>query len=126
MVAEPAYSEDGPVIELRYSERAFETVIEDHLLANGYVAVNRGGFDCDRAIFPNSVLDFIRDTQPQEWTRLESLHGAKTSDQVLDDLCKWVGEHGVLSTLRHGFKCYGRTLRVAYFKAAHELNLELV
>ena len=113
------------MIELRHSERAFETVIEDHLLANGYVAVNRGGFDCDRAIFPISVLDFIRDTQPQEWTRLESLHGAKTSDQVLDDLCKWVGEHGVLSTLRHGFKCYGRTLRVAYFKAAHELNPEL-
>ena len=33
--------------------------------------------------------------------------------------------HGSLATLRHGFKCYGRTLRVAYFKAAHELNPEL-
>ena len=33
--------------------------------------------------------------------------------------------HGALATLRHGFKCYGRTLRVAYFKAAHELNPEL-
>src|SRR4029079_6047691 len=30
-----------------------------------------------------------------------------------------------LGTLRHGFKCYGRTLRVAYFKAAHELNPDL-
>ncbi len=30
-----------------------------------------------------------------------------------------------LATLRHGFKCYGRTLRVAFFKAAHELNPEL-
>jgi type I restriction enzyme R subunit len=33
--------------------------------------------------------------------------------------------HGSLTTLRHGFKCYGRTLRVAFFKAAHELNPEL-
>ena len=33
--------------------------------------------------------------------------------------------HGSLATLRHGFKCYGRTLRTAYFKAAHELNPEL-
>jgi type I restriction enzyme R subunit len=33
--------------------------------------------------------------------------------------------NGSLATLRHGFKCYGRTLRVAYFKAAHELNPEL-
>ena len=32
---------------------------------------------------------------------------------------------GALATLRHGFKCYGRTLRIAFFKAAHELNPEL-
>ncbi len=111
--------------EERRSEKAFEIVIEEHLLANGYVTVDRDGFDPDRAIFPESILDFIRQTQRQEWNRLESLHGARTSQQVLNDLCKWMGEHGVLATLRHGFKCYGRTLRVAYFKAAHELNPEL-
>ena len=32
---------------------------------------------------------------------------------------------GALATLRHGFKCHGRTLRIAFFKAAHELNPEL-
>ena len=36
----------------RHSEAAFETVIEAHLLANGYVTVNRGGFDRQPAIFP--------------------------------------------------------------------------
>ena len=36
-----------------------------------------------------------------------------------------VNAEGSLATLRHGFKCYGRTLRIAYFKAAHELNPEL-
>ncbi|HUY35783.1 MAG TPA: hypothetical protein VMV69_23770 [Pirellulales bacterium] len=40
-------------------------------------------------------------------------------------LCDWMDTHGSLATLRHGFKCYGRTLRVAFFKAAHELNPEL-
>ena len=33
--------------------------------------------------------------------------------------------NGSLATLRHGFKCYGRTLHVAFFKASHELNPEL-
>ena len=33
--------------------------------------------------------------------------------------------YGVSAYLRHGFKCYGRTLDVAYFKAAHGLNPEL-
>ena len=47
----------------RHSEAAFETVIEQHLLAHGYVAISRDGFDRERAIFPSVVLDFIKDTQ---------------------------------------------------------------
>ena len=50
----------------RHSEAAFETVIEAHLLANGYTTVNRDGFDRERAIFPETVLAFIRSTQPKE------------------------------------------------------------
>ena len=87
------------------NESAFETVIETHLLANDYVAADRDGFDRERAIFPDVVLKFIRETQPKEWARLEALHGAKTGEQVLTDLCKWMDLNGSLATLRHGFKC---------------------
>jgi type I restriction enzyme R subunit len=111
--------------QARHSEFAFETVIETHLLGNGYVPVDREGFDCDRAIFPQEVLAFIRGTQPKEWAKLEALHGDKTGEQILSDLCKWMDNNGSLATLRHGFKCYGRTLHAAFFKAAHELNPEL-
>ena len=109
----------------RHSEAAFETVIETHLLDNGYVSVAGDGFDRERAIFPATVLAFIRETQPQAWAKLEALHGDRTGEQILTDLCKWMDANGSLATLRHGFKCYGRTLRAAYFKAAHELNPEL-
>ena len=109
----------------RTSEAAFESVIEAHLLQNGYVHIASEGFDRERAIFPETVLAFIRETQPKEWGKLETLHGDKTGEQVLIDLCKWMDMHGSLATLRHGFKCYGRTLHAAYFKAAHELNPEL-
>lgn len=107
------------------SEAAFETVIESHLLANGYICIAPDHFDRERAIFPATVLAFIRETQPKEWTKLEALHGEHTGDQIFGDLCKWMDANGSLATLRHGFKCYGRTLRVAFFKAAHELNSEL-
>ena len=109
----------------RTSEAAFETVIDAHLLQNGYTRIPRESFDRERAIFSETVLDFIRETQPQEWAKLEALHGERTGEQVLADLCKWMDVNGSLATLRHGFKCYGRTLRVAFFKAAHELNPEL-
>ena len=106
-------------------EAAFESAIELDLLAKGYVAVDKAGFERERAIFPEVALAFIRETQPKEWGKLEALHGAKTGELVLADLCKWMDAHGCLATLRHGFKCYGRTLRVAFFKAAHGLNPEL-
>ena len=106
-------------------EAAFETVIEAHLLANGYERVDGEGFDRERAIFPETALAFVRETQPREWAKLEALLGDGTGKQVLADLCKWMDIHGSLATLRHGFKCYGRTLRIAFFKAAHGLNPEL-
>lgn len=106
-------------------EAAFEAVIEQHLLAHGYAGVVRDGFSRDHAVYPAEVLAFIRETQPLEWSKLEALHGDKTGEQIIGDLCKWMDSHGSLATLRHGFKCYGRTLRVAYFKAAHEMNPEL-
>lgn len=109
----------------RANEAAFETVIQAHLLQNGYVQVAREGFDRERAVFPEIVLGFIRETQPKEWVKLEALHGENTGEQILTDLCKWMDQNGALATLRHGFKCYGRTLHVAFFKAAHELNPEL-
>ena len=109
----------------RTTEAAFEAVIEAHLLDNGYVSIAGDGFDRDHAIFAEEALAFIRDTQPGEWAKLERLHGDRTGEQVLGDLCKWMDQYGSLATLRHGFKCYGRTLRVAWFKAVHELNPEL-
>lgn len=108
----------------RHREVAFEDVIENDLLDKGYTQIT-SDFDRANAIFPAEALAFIQATQPQEWSKLNSLLGDKSGTQILSDLCRWMDIYGSLHTLRHGFKCYGRTLRVAYFKAAHGLNLEL-
>ncbi|MEP7218873.1 MAG: type I restriction endonuclease, partial [Bacteroidota bacterium] len=108
-----------------HTEATFETIIESHLLDNGYIPVDRKGYDVKRAIFPEVALDFIRETQPKEWSRLESVLAERIDEQITGDLCKWMDTYGSLATLRHGFKCYGRTLHIAFFKAAHGLNPEL-
>lgn len=107
------------------SEAAFETAIEAVLLGDGYTRVDGQGFDRERAIFPDEALAFIRATQARVWDKLEALHGAQTGARVLEALCKWLDTHGTLATLRHGFKCFGKTLRMAFFRPAHGLNPEL-
>ena len=44
-----------------HDEAAFESVIEAHLLDNGYVTL-KSGFDTKRAISPQVVINFIQRT----------------------------------------------------------------
>ena len=53
----------------RTHEVAFETVLESHLLQTGYLRIAHDGFDRERAIFPEIMLGFIRETQPREWSK---------------------------------------------------------
>ena len=107
------------------SETAFENAIENVLLTSGFTKHLSQEFDREIAIFPNVALNFIQTTQPKLWDKLQTLHGEKTGDRIIASLSKWLDTHGVLNTLRHGFKCYGKTLRIAYFKPAHSLNSDL-
>lgn len=106
------------------SEAAFETAIEQVLLSNGY-SRPQGGFDPRRAIFPDEVLGFIRDTQPDTWKKLQALHKKDTGKRVLESLCKRMDKEGALGILRHGFKHHGQRLHIAYFRPSHGLNARL-
>ena len=109
----------------RTNEAAFESIIEQFMLNHGFQSVAKESYNKEKAFFPDITIQFIKTTQPKEWARLETLLGNQTEQQLINDLSKWMDTNGSLSTLRHGFKCYGRTIQVAYFKAAHTLNPEL-
>lgn len=107
-------------------EIAFEKSIEDVLLKTGYQALSSQSFDKERAIFPEQIIAFIKTTQAKEWNKLESILKENTAHQIIYDLTKWIELHGILSTLRHGFKCYGKQLQMAYFKPSHSMNQEVL
>ncbi len=92
-----------------------------------YTKGNPVDFDQDRALDPTVLIPFIQETQPDEWGYLENLHKEKTSDVLLDDLVKAMGsEHeGCLKVLRHGFKCFGKLFKVAYFAPATSMNPDM-
>jgi type I restriction enzyme R subunit len=109
----------------RHNEDSFESVIETRLLECGYEAIAASSYDASQVLLPEIALAFIRSSQPKEWAKLEALHAANTETTVLKDLTLWLDTYGTLAVLRNGFKCYGRTLRVAFFKPAHGMNPEL-
>ena len=55
---------------------------------------------------------------------MEKLHGDRTEKIILDDLCKALDSQGSLPVIRHGFKCFGKKLRVAFFAPASGMNPE--
>jgi type I restriction enzyme R subunit len=108
-----------------HSETAFETAIEYGLTSHGgYVRRAPADFNEDLCLFPADVLGFLRDTQAQKWDQLEALLKGQTADQVLSDLTKELATKGTLHVLRHGFRCYGKTLRLAYFQPNTGMNPE--
>jgi len=111
----------------QYREVAFETAIENHLLTfGGYVKGDPDTFDQERGLDPTMLLPFIQQTQPREWEYLHNIQGDKAGETLLDDLCRALNsEHeGCLKVLRHGFKCFGKLFRVAYFQPASGMNPE--
>ena len=108
-----------------HREIAFEEAIEQSLVADGaYSKADASDFDRERAVDPTVLIPFLKDTQPKEWVVLEKLHGDRTERIVLDDLSKALDSQGSLPVLRHGFKCFGKKLRVAFFAPASGMNPE--
>jgi type I restriction enzyme R subunit len=107
-----------------HRERAFEAAIEDCLLTRGgYVKADPEHFDRERAIDPTIFIPFVKATQRETWQALEKLHGTNTEAVVIDDLTKTLdAPTGSLAVIRHGFKCFGKLIRVAYFAPAHAMN----
>jgi len=110
-----------------HKEIAFEKAIEEYLLKEGgYIKGEPDFFDSQRCIDATILIEFIKETQSNEWNYLENIKKKKSEETLLDSLCRALdSEHeGCLMVLRHGFKCYGKLFRIAYFKPATGLNPE--
>lgn len=108
------------------SEKAFEAFVEQMLLAKGWQPGNVSGWDRKRALFPQTIIDFIAATQSQLWEAMRTQLGAQLEAMLLTTLVKELAIKGSLHVLRHGFKFYGKTFRLAFFKPAHGLNGEVL
>ena len=115
---------------MRPTERLFEDAIEASLVEQGgYGTGNPQTFDRALALDPVVLLAFVRETQAQEFAKLVRAYGSSEVDAeagFLKRVAEQIDSLGTLDVLRHGVADRGSTIRVAYFKPAHDLTPVLV
>jgi type I restriction enzyme R subunit len=111
-----------------HNEIEFENDLCDYLKAHGWLySKDDAGYDVERAIFPEDLLRWIQDTQPDSWARLKNFHNGKTESVALDRLVKVMETESSLHALRNGFKAAGAGaggFDVVQFAPAHSFNPE--
>jgi type I restriction enzyme R subunit len=109
---------------MTHREIAFEDAIELALIETGGFKKSIATYDAALALFPDDVLAFIQATQAKAWKSLADLYGPDTASALIAALDKELASKTALTVLRHGFKCAGKTFRLAYFQPNTSMNAE--
>jgi type I restriction enzyme R subunit len=90
-----------------HKEIHFEDYIVDYLADHGWLVGDAAKYDRTRALYPEDLIGYVRDSQPDAWAKLEKLNGAATEKLVLDRVVKALQTSGTLEVLRRGVKVAG-------------------
>ena len=105
-----------------YKEENFEDHIEAHLNRSGYHSRQSVLYNKDLCLIPTETLQFIRDTQPKEYQKLEGQYKERTLVNLLNRISREIGRRGVLDVLRNGIKDRGCNFNLTYFRPSSGMN----
>ena len=105
-----------------HGEVRFEDAIDIALIGQGGFERGIAKLDPVTALFVVDVLTFVQSSQPTRWEQLVSFQGPAAGDVLIDGLVKELAAKGALHVLRHGFKCFGKAWRLAFFRPNTGLN----
>lgn len=113
-----------------HHECQFESEICEHLKATGWIRENQRdvGFVRGLCLFPQDVLAWVQQTQPEAWDVLLKNHGPTAADHLLSRLRNSLDQQGTLTVIRHGFDVLGlrKELKMAQFKPANAMNPDIM
>ena len=115
-------------MQTAHHEIALEQHLVDRLVAaQGYIARKPGDYDRPLAVDRERVLQFVKQTQPGEWQKLEAQYTTAAEAEFFKQLEKALKTRGTLDVLRHGIKLIpGIRFSLCFFKPASGLNAALV
>ena len=105
------------------TEKRFESDIVSFFLSpeGGYTRID-DDYDPDLGLYVDTLISFIKETQPREWARFENMNKSNPVRKFCTAFNNACSSDGILHVLRHGFKHRGITFRVCYFKPESSLN----
>ena len=93
--------------ETAHQEKHFENYIVSKLATQGWLVGTTEHYDTERALYPEDLLGWLNETQPDKWTRLSKDNGKRTADVLIERLGKALDQHGTMHILRRGFSIAG-------------------
>ncbi len=107
------------------NEINFEDTVFDYLKGSTrYTIRNSADFDLAYVLDKFLLEQFIRDSQPDTWRKLEKLFPADPMAAVADEFAKLRSKRGILNLVREGFTLQGAGIKLIWFKPASGLNPE--
>ncbi len=105
------------------NEKRLEEDIERFFLTEqGGYTKTADTYDPALGLYVNTLIAFVKATQPKEWTRFENTCNSDPVRKFCNAFNNACDTLGLIAVLRHGFKHRGITFRVCYFRPESHLN----
>ena len=109
----------------KHREVTFEQELVASLLSHGWQEGDPKRYDRALALYPDDLIGWLQQTQPQEWAKLAAFYHGDPSLHVLEYVAKLLDKEGALALLRRGFKDGNARFQLCQFKPSHGFNPQL-
>lgn len=116
------------------TEYVFQNDLIQQMLNNGWLRGNPNQYNRELALYPKDVLDFVKDTQDEQWQKFCNLYPNNPEQKFLERVAlqlnkadtnaanKTIRTFGTLGVLRHELRDRGTRFSLCQFKPEHDLN----
>lgn len=117
-----------------YNQRSIhkEKVLQYHIIdklvsEQGYITRNTNDFNKKIAVDKELVIKFIKESQKDEWQKMEEYYSTSSEEEFFKQLEKALKQRGALDVLRQGIKLIpGIKFSLCFFKPASNLTENLL
>jgi type I restriction enzyme R subunit len=107
---------------LNPTEKKFEDHIERYFESCGYSSTYFSHYDRNLCLIRDQVIDFIKQSQPENWGRLEEIYNLDVESKVLSRISSEISKRGILDVLRNPVVDRGVYINLCYFQPKSDLN----